>query len=952
MLALRATRRLILLGLGWLGVLCAIAPSLAQAERFDLPAQPLAEALSAFSRATNRPVIFKPDVVRGISAPALRGQLSPQEALTRLLADTSLTAQTTGKGWLILPKPQPPTDTPAAGPRLNEVLVVERYSDALDRALRQQRAANRHQDIILAERIGEFPALNVAEAIKRSPGVSVVRDRGEALFISIRGLPTQFNALTLNGAPVATNENTRTSEQYGRRFHHDTLPAELIAGLEVRKSPQASDPEGAIGGSVNLETFRPLALDAPVMNFTTAVSHSELANRQDPRASVIGSWRNAGQTFGALLGLTYSERHLRQDRALNFRWYSLNPKAIDPETPTSDVISPGSVRPTLELEHRRRLGVNAALQWRLGEHTELDVNSLALGQRIGYQEYSYSADYDPTQLEPASVEWRGNALIAGRTKTGSSQIGTESTELTDRFQAHSLALRHTAGRWEWQTRLTHSSTQSFNSEPIRRTRLRRDENVPFAFRYFKTKTERLPSIEDLESTLDTPTRLPGRRLEWRKIDSEDSYSGIGLSVIRRFENTTIEQWETGLQWREHRRDYQRRDALITTGIEDEYFPASHFHLLPVDDFLSHQGGSLPRQWWAPDESAFWAEVNTQSLAEQPPSAEDKQNSYRIRETVDAFYSQIQWEQTPWRGDIGARYVLTGQHAFGYRGRAGFEPPEPVSVHRRYGHWLPALNVVYQPSTGHQWRFALARTMNRPDLQDLAPRLTPSSGDEKTAVGGNPALEPTRAWQTEVAWEWYFAPQSLLSLGAFWTDLEDFIQNDIVDIELDGTPYELTTKSNGAKANVQGLEFDFQHMLSLPSPLSGRLGLQANVTLTNSRAQYRIASQRVTDDLADVSGQTINLGLVYELRRFGARVHYNWRDRVLKNVGSATLASQDSNAFGTLDAQIAYHLSDSVSLTLEGINLTDVAEWESIAGEEFAGYTYYGRTFLVGMKANF
>ncbi|WP_169449418.1 TonB-dependent receptor [Marinimicrobium agarilyticum] len=942
----RAVHRLVLC----LGVLCSLAPFVARAERFDIPAQPLADALSAFSRVTERPVIFKPDAVRGTRSTALQGELSLEEALNQLLADTRLTAQATGDGWLILPQPAPATAKPEATPTLNELLVVGRYSDALGRALQQERQASRHQDIILAERIGEFPALNVAEAIKRSPGVSVVRDRGEALFISIRGLPTQFNTLTLNGAPIASNENTRTSEQYGRRFHYDTLPAELIAGLTVRKSPQASDTEGAIGGSVNLETFQPLALDAPALNVTTAISHSELADRQDPRASLIGSWHNAEQTLGVLLGASYSERHLRQDRALNFRWYSLTPETTDAEAPPANSLSPGSVRPTLELEHRRRLGLNAAVQWRLGEHTEIDLNSFALGQRIGYREYSYSADYDPTQLDLASIEWRRQALVAGRTETGSSQIGTESTELTDRFEAHSLALRHTGGPWRWQARLTQSDTRSYNSEPIRRTRLRREDDVSFAFRYFENDANRLPSIDSLDDTLDTPTRFPGRRLEWREIDSEDSYSSVGLSALRQFENRAVTQWETGLQWRERRRDYQRRDALITEGIDGRYFPLGHFQPLPVDDFLTRDAGRLPRQWWVPDESAFWAAVDTQALAKRPPSAEDKQNSYQVQEAVSALYSQLHWEQAPWRGDIGLRYALTRQRTFGYRGRGDSEPPDPVSAQSRYGHWLPALNMAYQVSTNHQWRFALARTMNRPDLQDLAPRLTLNSGDEHTAVGGNPLLAPTLAWQTNLAWEWYFAPKSLFSAGAFWTDLDDFIQNDILNIELDGTPYELTTKSNGARARVQGLEFDFQHMLPLPSPLSGELGLQANVTLTDSRAHYRLDGQSVTDDLADVSGRTINLGLVYETRRFGVRAHYNWRDRVLKNVGTATLASHDSNAFGTLDAQFAYHLSDGVSMTLEGINLTNAAEWESVAGSEFAGYTYYGRTFLLGMKA--
>ena len=58
--------------------------------QFDLKAQPLARALIAFAQATDMVVIADGRMVRGISAPALRGAMEPLDALARLLDGSGL----------------------------------------------------------------------------------------------------------------------------------------------------------------------------------------------------------------------------------------------------------------------------------------------------------------------------------------------------------------------------------------------------------------------------------------------------------------------------------------------------------------------------------------------------------------------------------------------------------------------------------------------------------------------------------------------------------------------------------------------------------------------------------------------------------------------------------------------------------------------------------------------
>ena len=60
--------------------------------RLDLPAQPLAQALTTLGSLANLNIYFDAPIVDGIEAPALKAELSPDDALSRLLAGTRLRA--------------------------------------------------------------------------------------------------------------------------------------------------------------------------------------------------------------------------------------------------------------------------------------------------------------------------------------------------------------------------------------------------------------------------------------------------------------------------------------------------------------------------------------------------------------------------------------------------------------------------------------------------------------------------------------------------------------------------------------------------------------------------------------------------------------------------------------------------------------------------------------------
>ncbi|THU05522.1 TonB-dependent siderophore receptor [Lampropedia puyangensis] len=109
----------------WVAVAVATmaAPTHAQqAVAFDIPAQPLAGALRLFSQQARQQVLFDQATVAGRSAPAVRGSLTPRQALDQLLAGTGI----------VLVQSQPdaftlkaaPVANPQAAPATLEMVTV------------------------------------------------------------------------------------------------------------------------------------------------------------------------------------------------------------------------------------------------------------------------------------------------------------------------------------------------------------------------------------------------------------------------------------------------------------------------------------------------------------------------------------------------------------------------------------------------------------------------------------------------------------------------------------------------------------------------------------------------------------------------------------------------------------------------------------------------------------
>ena len=92
-------------------VMAASGGLAAQERRFDLPAQPLENALAAYAVATGIQLIYDTSLVRGRRASAVHGRFGRHEALILLVSGTGLTPRYTGPSSITLDPADPPPVT-------------------------------------------------------------------------------------------------------------------------------------------------------------------------------------------------------------------------------------------------------------------------------------------------------------------------------------------------------------------------------------------------------------------------------------------------------------------------------------------------------------------------------------------------------------------------------------------------------------------------------------------------------------------------------------------------------------------------------------------------------------------------------------------------------------------------------------------------------------------------
>jgi iron complex outermembrane receptor protein len=848
---------------------------------------------------------------------------------------------------------------------LDEV-VVTGIRASLRESIDRKRNAATVAEVITAEDVGKFPDKNVAEALQRVPGVVINKEFGEGERVSLRGTAPNLTRTLLNGHGLATADWFILDQlNTTRSFNYLMLPADIIGRVEVHKSSQADFEEGGIGGTINVITRDPLDLDSMAFYGSAQVAYTDLADESTPQANMLFNWKNSAENLGVVLAGTYQDRKIRRDGVEVLGYFPMDHDA-NPATP--DVLAPSLIGSALFQQDRTRTGGNIGIQFRPSDRVDVNLTGLyskfdADNINANFMAWGVRAiGNGGTLTNPTIVD---DTVVAGRIASlndGASDFGVVYDAINRYAEATTSDISldsvvRDVGSWTLHFKVGYSDASGdTDAQPFV------EFGAPDAFTYDLRGRTPSVSFENTDPTVPSDMQFIFSSLHQILNDDSEAYGYFDME--RPVDLGFITGLKLGAKYTDHDRDlvfnattYGGFHVPINT-TPAEFFAGPS----TPSDFLGGiaSPGTLT-QYWQIDRGGT-ADFLFDNLANGTPRVLYPQQSFSVSENAYAGYVMGVIDSGNWHGNVGIRYVNTDQTSRGnvISPSGSVENPygnyDPVSVNRDYDDVLPSLNLAYDLTEDMKLRFTAASVMARPDYTDIAPRASLNPG-ALTGTAGNPDLDPYRANQGDLAFEWYPNDTAILAVGVFYKDIESFITDSPVTLNFPvesatqpslactqtgpttwDCPFLINQRSNGGGGEIYGAELAFTW------PIWGGFGVQANYTYSHAEADNG-------DPIPGNSEDAFNLTGYFENERVSARLAYSYRSEFFVTFDRSTQLNQDG--LESLDASVSVNVTDQVALTFDGVNLTN----ESIvqyASDTFRPRAVYnnGRTYFAGVRFKF
>lgn len=318
--------------------------------------------------------------------------------------------------------------------------------------------------------------------------------------------------------------------------------------------------------------------------------------------------------------------------------------------------------------------------------------------------------------------------------------------------------------------------------------------------------------------------------------------------------------------------------------------------------------------------------------------------YEVDERIPAGYAML---EVP----LGGRLRLTG----GVRAErwdldlsAEGLLVDTVGVKRGITDLLPAASLTYDLAENQKLRFAVSRTVSRPEYREMAPiSYRGAYGDQ--IVVGNTDLDRARIENYDARWEWYPAEGEVVSLGAFAKRFHDPIER--IDVATSGA--EQLGYTNAAGATNYGGEIELRAGLYRVAPWLSPFAVSANATVMTSEIDLgsggMSALQNSKRAMVGQAPYVLNAALSYTGGgSASATVLYNVVGRRIFAAGVMPRPDSYEEPRGTLDAAIRFPLPGSLSAKFDAKNLLDTPYRVTQGNVTRERYTT-GRVFTLGLS---
>jgi iron complex outermembrane receptor protein len=833
-----------------------------------------------------------------------------------------------------------------------EEVVVTGMRASLEKAIAVKQQSTKVMEALAMDDINATPAVTIAEALVRLPGINGSRDRGNESQAAIRGLGPRMVLGTVNGREVASPEP-------GRAIRYEQYPSELVSAAEVFKTQSAELVEGGIAGTINLKTVSPLSHTGPMATVRVGLQHNESAEDipdYDPLGNRIsGAFvHQFSDTFGVAIG---ASTQTQKNAYASMQGWGYSNDALDLDGNGTIGTTPWGIAGEVKKLDTDRDGVMTAFEWQA-------TDALNIKYDVLYTKFSMDEQQNQTWANDVGSNPWGESWGLGDTN----QDGIADNPMTNVVMQGNRAVAGTFNGWEGQIRHVIAAYQQENSGL--------SQGLKFSHTGF----------ENWQIDVDLSSSTAERKNSWNAIYLDQfaetwSFDARGTpSITAPAGSPLLTPENASYNWVENTTANNEGSTLeddllsaqfdIKRDLELGHLRAVSFGARTADrekevvwtDFAMERSVDNSIAVEFPEgflSSYTLGAFNTIPFLNAPSYAETAEIIYggvdyaaaevnadrywKVDEKTDAAYVKLDFEGQlgglDYNANIGVRQVEINTKSYALDGEY---------IENDYSKTLPSASLNLDLDDARKLRIGIAQAISRPPLDELRAGQYISAIENGSSGGaGNPLLKPFSSDQIDVSYEWYFASESLAALSLYYKDIDDYIGNAVVGTfqNQNGIDFDIYGPINGKGGYVRGLEVTFQMPFDF-LPVEG-FGVYSNYAFAESNIK-EFAPEDNPLPMAGLARDTATLDLWYS--NYGVDARLGWK----YHSAYTSAFTWDSYDLTTLDEELslgfslAYEINESYNVRFQVFNLTNepLRLTQNNEAANLKRFDDYGRSYLI------
>ncbi|MBB1371123.1 TonB-dependent receptor [Pseudoalteromonas sp. SR45-4] len=852
-----------------------------------------------------------------------------------------------------------------------EIIEVKGFRGSLVESINTKRFSTQVVESISAEDIGKLPDSSIAESIARLPGLTAQRLDGRASRVSVRGFSENESATTFNG-----REQVSIGDNRGVEF--DLYPSEIMSGVTVYKTPNASlDAEG-IAGVIDMQTVKPLSKGERVIMFNGQLEQTgfDKLNPDGNDSGYRGTISYIDQFADDTIGVAFAYNKMSSPNQEK-RWNSWGYPEFEAAGEQYSIL--GGAKPYVRSSTLERDSAMFVLEAAPTDRLNMTFDALYVdfsdekilrGIEVPFAWGQGTIDASSAEIDESSG-FITSAVTQGQRVVVRNDYEERNAELTQ-FGFNTKYDINDSWSLEFDASVSEVKREIWSIESYSGTG-RGDangvaDNIGYAFDGGNTGAQFSHELDYSDYDL---IQLGGP-LSWGASSAlNDKYGLMGTA----YENTAQDGFINAPEIND---ELQTLKLAASKALENEYFSKVSFgvsyrdreksklsegYYMTLKDFSLANPGMLaiPEQYRegsasldfigmgnmvAYDTNGLVNDGYYDLLQESLTNQKHKTQSWTVQEEVIAVFAQLDINaeigSIPVTGNIGARYVQTDQSSQGSAANTvnGLVVVTPTDVSHDYSHFLPSINLSFAIDEEQTIRFGAAKTISRARLDEMNASINATysqtqpddNGNFWSISGGNPKLEPKEATGFDLSYENYFDAEGYFAAAFFYKDITQWIFDGTYDVDMTGVADPSTGeipatstgtgsgKVNGGEGDLWGYELSLSLPFSVFHPSLEGFGLIASHT----GVEQDLSDQNGNEyELPGLSDQIDSLTFYYEHSGFQARTSMRKRSDFKGDVYGLGFETTQVDIKGETiwDAQLGYDFSEGGFDSLAGLSVT-------------------------------